>query len=83
MNIEVGAYEHYKGGRYWVVGTATHTETGEEMVCYYGKDPNKMWVRPASMWNDVINGVPRFKKIKPTFCKVPHHTNAQTGTAMW
>lgn len=53
--IEKGKYRHYKGGLYEVIGTATHSETLEEMVIYralYGE--GGVWVRPASMWNDII-----------------------------
>ena len=48
-------YRHYKGNEYIVLDIATHSETEEEMVVYkalYGDE--KVWVRPASMWNDEI-----------------------------
>jgi hypothetical protein len=46
-----GIYRHFKGGRYRVVGLATHSETREPMVVYralYGEEG--LWVRPARMW---------------------------------
>lgn len=63
MDIKTGKYRHYKGNMYEVLGIATHSETLEPVVVYkalYGE--NRLWVRPASMWNDEIdlNG----KKIK-------------------
>lgn len=53
--IKLGKYRHFKGGEYEVVGLATHSETGEEMVVYralYGE--NKLWVRPARMWQETV-----------------------------
>ena len=55
MEIRKGRYRHFKGNEYEVIGIATHSETNEEMVIYkalYGE--NGLWVRPASMWNEVI-----------------------------
>jgi hypothetical protein len=64
--INPGCYEHYKGNFYQVLFTANHSETGEIMVVYqalYGE--RKIWVRPASMWNEMIitgtKTVPRFR----------------------
>ena len=35
---------------------ATHTETMELMVVYQDvTNPDKIWVRPATMWNDDID----------------------------
>ena len=66
--IENGKYRHYKGNEYEVIGTAIHSETLEELVIYrplYGEE--KLWVRPLSMWNEVVtvNGeeMLRFTKI--------------------
>ena len=62
--IETGLYQHFNGNVYRVIATATHTETGESMVVYHSVvNPNKIWVRPASMWEETVNGVPRFKRI--------------------
>ena len=55
MEIKTGKYRHFKGGEYEVLGMAYHSETGEEMVVYkalYGEE--KLWVRPASMWNETV-----------------------------
>ena len=53
--IKPGRYRHFKGKEYEVLYIATHSETREEMVVYralYGE--RGVWVRPASMWNEVI-----------------------------
>ena len=50
--IKPGRYRHFK---YEVLYIATHSETREKMVVYralYGE--RGVWVRPASMWNEVI-----------------------------
>lgn len=71
MILRLGAYEHYKGNRYRVIGTARHSETLEELVVYqalYGK--KELWVRPLKMFleNVEVDGekVPRFRFIKGT-----------------
>lgn len=51
-----GYYRHFKGGYYYLVEVATHSETLEPMVVYralYGE--RKLWVRPASMWTEVVD----------------------------
>lgn len=53
--IKPGRYRHFKGKEYEVLYIATHSETREKMVVYralYGE--RGVWVRPASMWNEVI-----------------------------
>ena len=50
-----GRYRHFKGNEYEVIGVARHSETGEALVVYralYGE--RGLWVRPASMWTEVI-----------------------------
>ncbi|MDH5533543.1 MAG: DUF1653 domain-containing protein [Candidatus Pacebacteria bacterium] len=68
--LELGNYQHYKGMKYLVLGTAKHSETLEELVVYvtlYENEESALWVRPKSMFleNVTIDGkeVPRFKKI--------------------
>jgi hypothetical protein len=54
--IEPGVYRHFKGNEYKVVGTATHTETGEEFVVYYALyGEQKMWIRPVAMFTENID----------------------------
>ncbi len=53
--IRPGRYRHFKGNEYRVIGTARHSETGEELVVYrplYGE--GGLWVRPARMWNETV-----------------------------
>lgn len=53
--IKIGKYRHFKGNEYEVVGIATHSETLEDCVIYralYGD--GGLWVRPASMWNEMV-----------------------------
>ncbi len=49
-----GIYRHYKGGMYQVIAVATHSETLEPMVVYQSMKDGGYWVRPLSMWNDII-----------------------------
>ncbi len=53
--IKLGKYRHFKGMEYEVIAIAKHSETLEEMVVYkalYGD--GDVWVRPASMWDEVV-----------------------------
>lgn len=50
-----GTYRHYKGNEYTVIALARHSETLEEMVIYRDNtDENKVWARPAHMWNETV-----------------------------
>lgn len=68
--IQIGAtYRHYKGKEYKVIALAKHSETLEDMVVYAAQYESEfpfgqVWCRPASMWNELVNGVPRFELIK-------------------
>jgi hypothetical protein len=69
MIITPGIYEHYKGNRYRVIDTVTHSETEETLVLYqplYGEQ--KLWVRPYEMFTESVdvNGIekPRFQLIE-------------------
>ncbi len=53
--IEPGRYRHFKGKEYRVLGLARHSETLEEMVVYQALYGEKgIWVRPASMWSEMV-----------------------------
>lgn len=50
-----GIYRHFKGNEYELLYLAKHSETREDMVVYralYGE--RGIWVRPATMWNEVV-----------------------------
>jgi hypothetical protein len=69
MEIKLGKYRHFKGNEYLVIGIAKHSETLEPMVFYQALYGNKeMWVRPASMWNEIVNKEnykgPRFQYVE-------------------
>lgn len=53
--IKIGKYRHFKGGEYEVLYIAKNSETLEKTVVYkalYGD--GEVWVRPASMWNEMV-----------------------------
>ena len=63
--IKPGIYRHFKGNKYEVLSVAKHSETLEEMVVYralYGE--GGIWVRPLSMWNEIVE---RDGKRQPRF----------------
>ena len=69
MEIEPGRYRHFKGKEYEVICLAKHSETGDSMVVYralYGDQG--VWVRPASMWNELVTRdgrtCPRFIRLE-------------------
>jgi hypothetical protein len=68
MMIKGTILKHYKGGMYEVIGTATHSETLEEMVIYQNNRDKKVWVRPLQMFNEEVerdgDWVLRFEVIK-------------------
>jgi len=56
MFIKPGRYIHYKGKKYEVTGMATHSETMEKMVVYRALyDDGDTWIRPAKMWEDILD----------------------------
>ena len=56
MELKKGKYRHFKGMEYELIGVARHSETLEPMVVYralYGE--YGLWVRPAAMWNEIVD----------------------------
>jgi len=55
INIPKGIYKHFKGHVYKVIGIAKHSETLEEQVVYVSiSDETDIWVRPATMFLDMV-----------------------------
>ena len=55
MELKIGKYRNFKGKEYMLIGIAKHSETLEPMVVYkalYGD--GGLWVRPASMWREIV-----------------------------
>ncbi len=65
--IQPGIYEHFKGGRYQVLGVARHSETLAELVVYRHDGSEDVWVRPVAMWSEAVSRDgyqgPRFRYI--------------------
>ena len=71
--LKLGQYEHYKGGRYEVIGVAQHSETNEELVIYRSlAGDQQIWARPLAMFLEEVKiggkKMPRFKLIKDKNC---------------
>ena len=48
-------YKHFKGNIYKILAIAKNSETLEEMIVYQQiDDKEKIWVRPKSMWNEIV-----------------------------
>lgn len=63
QEITIGkTYKHYKGNLYKIIAQAKHSETCEDMIVYQSVTDGKTWVRPAGMWNEVVDdkGTKRF-----------------------
>lgn len=63
QEITIGkTYRHYKGNLYKIIALGKHSETLEDMIIYQAVMDGKVWVRPAKMWNEVVdnNGTLRF-----------------------
>ena len=56
QEIEIGkTYRHYKGNIYKIIAFAKLSETLEDMIVYQAIKDGKTWVRPKSMWNEVVD----------------------------
>jgi hypothetical protein len=69
--IEPGLYQHYKGGKYRVLGVGCNTEAHEYYVVYspakHTPGTPDMWLRPYAMFVETVEvdgkTIPRFQKI--------------------
>lgn len=63
--IQPGFYRHFKGGLYFVVGEAAHSEeVGTSMIIYISIPTAKWWARPSTkFWNLVDNNKLRFTPV--------------------
>ena len=53
--MKLGKYKHFKGNEYELIHVAKHSETLEEYVVYRALyDDHGIWVRPLSMFNEII-----------------------------
>ena len=67
QEIQIGKiYRHFKGNLYKVIAFAKHSETTEDMVVYQPLKTGDNWVRPKSMWNEVVDdkGTLRFTLVE-------------------
>lgn len=75
--LKPGIYEHYKGGRYEVIGVAFHSEKIEDrLVVYkmlYDREPftkGQLCVRPLEMFLETVKvegkDIPRFRFVEPS-----------------
>jgi hypothetical protein len=76
VEIRRGVYQHYKRRLYSVIGCATQTETGEELVIYralYGE--RQLFARPKSMFLETVTveglEVARFEYVGDAKAKAP------------
>lgn len=79
-HIYSGVYQHFKGGLYFVLGLARHTETNERLICYIplytkeGHEGPRLQVRPLGKFFENVEHegktVPRFKYLGKELEKV-------------
>lgn len=62
---------HYKGGVYDILAVGSHSETDDHMVVYRSLKDGRVWVRPLSMFDDVV---PTSRGDQPRFrmAMIPH-----------
>lgn len=69
MTITPGIYQHFKGGKYEVIGIAKHSESLEEHVVYRHLDGEpSLWIRPLTMFCEDVSYPdgsigPRFRRV--------------------
>ncbi len=57
LDLKLGLYEHYKGGRYQVLGVGRmEAEPNQEVVVYKSLTDGTMWVRPLASFLESVDG---------------------------
>lgn len=69
--VRSGIWQHYKGNKYLVLGTARHTESDEELVVYlplyeHSNGGLPLQCRPVEMWTEVVD-MPEYRYSGPRF----------------
>ena len=59
-------YQHYKGGVYELLTTATDESTQELMVVYRSEETGRVWVRSLANFTQMVGDTPRFTLINRT-----------------
>lgn len=47
-------YQHYKGGIYFKLAEALHTETDENLTVYMCATSGRVYCRPTAMFNEIL-----------------------------
>ncbi len=55
MQRQIQTYRHFKGGVYWKIGEALHTETEEELVVYACAVSGILFCRPKKMFEEIVD----------------------------
>ena len=56
QEITVGkTYKHYKGNLYNIIALGKNSETCEDVIVYKALKTGDVWVRPMSMWNEIVD----------------------------
>ena len=75
-NRSFKTYRHYKGGVYFVMGDAVHTETDEILTVYVDAVSGVMFCRPKDMFEEVITTADGYHG--PRFVPFPNDTTMAT-----
>lgn len=70
MNYQI--YQHFRGGLYTHIGTALHTETGEDMIIYSCCASGQVFCRPKDMFHEEVQ---ENDYKGPRFIAVPYITD--------
>ena len=54
VSIKPVKYVHFEGNEFVVTGTATHSQTQEELVIYHALEKAENYACPVSIWNEIV-----------------------------